>query len=379
MKKRNLFLTLGLALGLGVGVAAGLGARGLEAKEVEAATTISSVTLKSDFDSWGAGVAFTKQSNGDWTLSYALTTGDFFKILVQGGGDQWVGYSWGIDASNIEYEFVGDAENNGNFKALSSHTLNFTVKSTFYTNYGSDVTIKLGETRTVQFTDESNNVFAGTDNLVAESNQYTGLITTNVANAKFRIKDTIGETVTYHGTLEAGVTAAVVDGDFIKVASEGTYAVYYKKASHDCWVTAAEEDQEAYAYAAYFLSNIGCDEDGILAPSGWTTCATRYGKLSNDAKDFIYEAEDHWTLNDALYNMIQTYNWALNHNPNRASMSHFIVDHSGNARDIPAGTLNFAPTVETSNITPVVIILVTTISLVAVGSIFVIRRRKENN
>ena len=126
------------ATGLGSAVTLGV-VSGNAVREAEAAATISSVTLKGSFDGWGSGVAFTKDGNGDYNLTYSLSTNVQFKILVQGGGDQWVGYNWGINASQIDYDYIGNEGEN--FKMKSSQSLVFKVKSTFYTNYGSDVTI----------------------------------------------------------------------------------------------------------------------------------------------------------------------------------------------------------------------------------------------
>ena len=126
------------ATGLGSAVTLGV-VSGNAVREAEAAATISSVTLKGSFDGWGSGVAFTKDGNGDYNLTYSLSTNVQFKILVQGGGDQWVGYNWGINASQIDYDYIGNEGEN--FKMTSSQSLVFKVKSTFYTNYGSDVTI----------------------------------------------------------------------------------------------------------------------------------------------------------------------------------------------------------------------------------------------
>ena len=57
MKKRNLFLTLGLALTLGAGVAGGLSVNRGEAKEVEATVNspYSSVYLVGSMNDWLSG------------------------------------------------------------------------------------------------------------------------------------------------------------------------------------------------------------------------------------------------------------------------------------------------------------------------------------
>ena len=77
------------ATGLGSAVTLGVVSNNA-IKEAAAAATITSVTLKGSFDGWGSGVAFTKDGSGDYNLTYSLSTDVQFKILVQGGGDQWV-------------------------------------------------------------------------------------------------------------------------------------------------------------------------------------------------------------------------------------------------------------------------------------------------
>ena len=62
MKKRNLFITLGLAMGLGLGVAAGLGA---EKKAIEAKAEIlasGSITIDATGGSWATNAGGQKFS-----------------------------------------------------------------------------------------------------------------------------------------------------------------------------------------------------------------------------------------------------------------------------------------------------------------------------
>lgn len=373
MKKRNVFITLGLTLAIGIGIGATL-SFGNEIIESKAANDISSVTLKGSFDEWGDGISFVKQSNGDYTLSHAFVANQEFKIFVTGAEDKWVGADWGISSSQIDSEFVGGT---GNFKALTSYTLNLTVKSTFYTNWGSDVFIKLGETRTVQFVDSSGNIYDGTENLVEESNQFTGLITTTTAGAKFRIKDTIGSVDNYYNALENGVTLATVSGDYISITTSGTYMIYFKKASHESWVSEAGETQQAYFYANYFLAKVGCDPEGLEIPSGWSNCASRYAILSDDAKDFIYNFDvSKAESGDDVAEMIERYEWAINHNPN--SLSHFITNRSGTARAISASrVINPAIEVKTNNYI-IAVVVISSISLISLGGFFFLRKRKED-
>ncbi len=152
MKLKHIMTTLGLALVLGVGAGAGLASK-QQVKEAKAASgDLTSVTLKGSFDGWGDGIAFVKQENGDYTLTHSLDLNVQFKVLVKGESqeDKWVGHNWSISADNIDYDYIGnDGEN---FKVTSAQSFVFTVKSTFYTNYGADVTIKKNTAVTVTVT-----------------------------------------------------------------------------------------------------------------------------------------------------------------------------------------------------------------------------------
>ncbi len=141
MKALKTLIAIALSAG-GLGTAVTLGAVANKNENFEvanAAATISSVELRGSFDGWGSGIAFTKDGSGDYNLTYSLSNNTQFKIRITGGEEKWVGYNWSIDASQIDYDYIGnDGEN---FKMKSSQSLVFKVKSTFYSNWGSDVSI----------------------------------------------------------------------------------------------------------------------------------------------------------------------------------------------------------------------------------------------
>lgn len=172
MKALKTLIAIALSAG-GLGTAVTLGAiannNDKNIEIVSAATAVTSVTLKGSFDSWGSGIAFTKDSNNDWNLTHSLSKDVEFKIVVTGGEEKWVGHNWGISSNNVDYDYIG---NNGeNFKMLSSQSIVFKVKSTFYTNYGGDVTIKKNPATSYTVTK-----YAVVDNVLQNGNIGTDIV-----------------------------------------------------------------------------------------------------------------------------------------------------------------------------------------------------------
>lgn len=198
------------------------------------------------------------------------------------------------------------------------------------------------------------------------------------ANEKFKVKKTVGSTPTLYSALDSSLPTSVAtsDGTWVTVKSAGTYAVYFK-GDNTMWIQTASATLEAYMYAGYFLTNIGCDANGVNAPTGWSDCATRYGTLSPDAKNLIYNfntasAEE----GDDIADMIERYEWAINHNPN--TLSHFIVNGSGAERPISGSRIVNPVSIDTNNSMIIIITIASIITLAAVGGYFIIRRRKHN-
>lgn len=351
-----------LALGVGAGVAM----NHVEAREVDAATLTTvyyavntTYTVKLNFKLQGDA--------NNWTQV------NMFKIGVQyESKDVYAGRLKDLydGTGTIQFQLYDGDTWKSQVEPITSWTSVDTYNNKLYT--GSEW-VTYNPTHTVTFINESGEQVTGTTPLTHETNQYSGLISTGTAGEKFRIKEVLGTTVLYHNGLEDGVTVATESGDYISVTAAGTYSVYFKPDTGKSWIAAAETSDIAYMYATYFLDVVECDYPN--EPSGWTTAKDRYATLSDDAKDFIYDAENHWAVNDDLYKMIERYNMACKNHP---SLEKFVKNHSGTARVVSA--INIAPAVqESNNVTPIVIILATTIGLIAVASFFVIRRRKENN
>ena len=204
--------------------------------------------------------------------------------------------------------------------------------------------------------------------------QYEG-IKYFAAGGKFHIVKTVGSTPTNCATLDSYMSSSVAtsDGTDITVVAAGTYAVYFK---HDntIWIQTAADYLEAYMYAGYFLTNVGCDSTGANLPSGWSTCASRYSTLSNAAKDYIYSfnvatAEE----GDDIADMIERYHHACNAH---SSLEKFIKNSSGASRTIPSGSRNIMPIANETNYI-VIITIIGVIALSATGACFLLRKKRK--
>ena len=241
---------------------------------------------------------------------------------------------------------------------------------------------------TVNFTNESDEVYADTLELnlgydeVRDNWQYEGLITVaNVAN-KFRIRRTVdGGEPTYVNALQDGVTAAAVSGDYIQVNATGTYSVYYKISGTDegkIWIQAASASDESTMYAKYFLSVVVCNYPN--EPSGWNLAETRYGTLTGDAKDYMYDVDiSELASNHPVRMAIERYNLACQ---NHALLSRFIKDSTGTeTRVIPSLRTSFdiSTIISNNGNTLTIVIVASSIAVLAlVGGYFYFRKRKED-
>ena len=503
MKKRNLFLTLGLALGLGVGVAAGLGARGLEAKEVEA--TVVPVSLAGSFNSWSTS-ANPLTLNGDYyTLTMNMTSGTTFKFVVNeekwGGWKSDMPYPSGCfsatngDGSDIRCDVTGDYI----FKAVSGITsygdirygvsiesvveptyVDVTVQATFtadvpeyvdifapgsYNSWiDSDTSAKMTRVNARTFTLALNDIVVGDYKykLVAE---YAGATSISWAHQI----DGSNQDVTFEES-DDGKTVALGDArtyDFAtnmpqeEIADGAAVQLTFENAvpttvdiifvgSLTSWGTSAARlaagkmtpngTRKVFTWAIPEHTNVGDYEYKIVAMSKYGNAATVsysyivYGQIATnetltlDSSTLIYPLDALDTnLNDlAALGMAEGFLGAMaakctdedadNHSGVASIWTTWKNEYEGLSSDIrtvfktsdnatiararglyhhvmtrysayltawtdgPSASYNIGTlTNETNNVTPIVIILISVIGLVAVGSIFVIRRRKENN
>ena len=164
--------------------------------------------------------------------------------------------------------------------------------------------------------------------------------------------------------------------DNISCSKAGNYAIYYP-ADGKIYIT-DHAHADADEWAQYFLNNVGCDANGVNKPTGWDDCATEYGKLSGDAKNLIYPASANEN-GSFIEKAMARYDWAVSHNSNIKEADRFVKNSSGTVRAASNVVSPLSPIVE-NNATNValIIVIVSTISLVALGGFFFIKRKKEN-
>ena len=165
------------------------------------------------------------------------------------------------------------------------------------------------------------------------------------------------------------------DGDGtnnIEVLVAGTYAFYFDSYEHSLYITKVEI-AAADEWAQYFLANVGCDSTGANLPTGWSSCATEYAKLSGAAKNIVYGAT---AKVDGSYveQAVARYDLAITNHP---SLTKFIVNSSDTPRSAVIKTPIISETVSNSNVI-MIVLLVSVISLSGVGGYFFFIKKREN-
>ena len=218
-------------------------------------------------------------------------------------------------------------------------------------------------------------------NFNSANGQYEGVYTTTTDGEKFKIRKTVGTEDTDYAALDSYMSdeVATSDGTWVTIVKAGAYMVYFK-GDNTMWIQDAEPSLVAYAYAGYFLTNVGCDPNGVAAPTGWSDCATRYSNLNDDAKNYIYNFDVSTAESgDDIAAMIARYEWAIKHNPN--SLSHFIVNAGGTERPISSSNMVtvYKASSNNSNHIPVIAIVASSIAMVTLlGAGLMIKHRKED-
>ena len=151
----------------------------------------------------------------------------------------------------------------------------------------------------------------------------------------------------------------------------GTYEFYFVYEDGSLWITdpiyaAADE------WAQYFLNHSGCDSTGVNLPSGWSACATEYGKLSNGAKDLVYGATAK-TDGSFIEQAVARYDHAVSCHP---SLTKFIVNSSSTPRAVVSNLDYRTVSTTDSNNLIVIVSIVSLISASTLVGLIVIKRRR---
>lgn len=206
--------------------------------------------------------------------------------------------------------------------------------------------------------------------------EYYSTTVTLAANTSFKIQvapyadgDYYG-TYSTHDSLKNNFSGGGSSNILAKVA--GTYAFYFDSFAGSLYITKVEI-AEADEWAQYFLANVGCDSTGRNLPSGWSTCATEYAKLSGPAKDIVYGA----TASEGgtyVEQAVARYDVAVRNHP---SLTKFIVNSGDTPRSAAiANVPSIFRSSETSN-TILIVVIFSAIAVTAIGGYFFLRHRKE--
>ncbi len=132
---------------------------------------------------------------------------------------------------------------------------------------------------------------------------------------------------------------------------------------------------EAVAYSVYFKANIGCDSDGVKAPTGWTDLKAQWSNLTTDAQTYLKNVDASTETDTDILDCICTYEYIVNKYNSKDPTTY--NDFMG--RGIAVTNASNALYRASDGNTPIlVVILVATVSVTAIGGYFFIRKRKYN-
>ena len=191
------------------------------------------------------------------------------------------------------------------------------------------------------------------------------------ANTYFKV---LKETNTWCGTYSAhsSIQSNLSGGGNSNIhnTKAATYEFYFDWVSLSTYITDPVE-AAADEWAQYFLAHVGCDSNGVNLPTGWSTCATEYGKLSGDVKNRIYgaEAKESGTF---VEQAVARYDKAISSHP---SLTKFIV----NSSDTPRATNNVVITTKSKeNNIAFVVVTAVAIAALSTGAYLLLRKKKHN-
>ncbi len=398
MKKRNLFLTLGLALTLGAGVAGGLSLNRGEVKEVEAAKTIGRISVDLTGAGWASNsngqnisVYFWDDNDHNGWGSYRLAGENRFVTFIEYNLDftpthmKAVRYDSWYSETDWESDRWASQEQHKGRKWNESDNLVFTPN-------GNIVIADPGYcfVGTAYMYGTTGGALGNTGNLPAvKSNGYNHVeyygAKSFVAGEKFGVKlwetdwvtsFTLSNFVKGEDLDDASDDAFFLNGsNQIECRTPGLYSVYYDRNGGSLFITdpaAAAADE----FAQDFLEKTNGYCTGSISEEIQTELKGEYDALAEipgaQADFYTAEVKRGKNLSYASYSSN-----ALSRYVNMQEEKGY-GDFLGLSTHNPAASA-YVPVFEnnSNNNLSSVIIIASSIALIAAGSFFVIRRRKE--
>lgn len=165
--------------------------------------------------------------------------------------------------------------------------------------------------------------------------------------------------------------------DNIVCKEAGEYTFYFDTDCKKLWIT-NDVLVEADGWAQYFNNNAGCKSNGSELPSGWSNCATEYGKLDDKVKDYIY-AYEVTTSNTNLDRALHNYDHAISYRDEQ-TLSRFIVNSSGTARGTTNSRISIGSLASNSNSSTnaIIVIIISLVTITTLGSVIYLKTRKHS-
>ena len=151
----------------------------------------------------------------------------------------------------------------------------------------------------------------------------------------------------------------------------GTYDFYFNTETKKIWIS-NDAIVQADGWATYFNSNVGCDDDGVKLPTGWFLCATAYGALDPDTKDYIYSAKADKD-GDNLARALSTYDYAVSHH---STLEKFIKSSTDVVRASLSLEVGHAFSANDSRNLIMIVSIVSLVSASTLVGLIVLKRRK---
>lgn len=137
-------------------------------------------------------------------------------------------------------------------------------------------------------------------------------------------------------------------------------------------------NETASEYGCYFMDKITCDGNGNItsASSNWTTVTTFYNNMTKDVQGECWSAsgsESGSNIQKAMYR----YDYIVFFK--QYSGYNDFINRSTSSGKSFSSPVSFSPITSNDKITPIAIVVITSVvALTAIGGYFFIRRRKEN-
>lgn len=400
MKKFKLFKIFSIfAIAAAGAVAVGAGTKAPKVEAAEAAATSSRLLVK-----FG--------SKGSWSDANAKLAVYLWKGSGSSKVETWTNLASLSDSSNLyvlDYTFDGTPENmiisRQNSSATSAswstswnQSADLTFNEATYINLnGWDITGTSGWKLSADVRSSVISSFGTKTTLSASSlelvsrdhgsdigtidPQVSGYVTL-AENEEFKMLAGDGTWSAYYGTPSAlagyfsGGSKTGVDPSDPNIVCNlaGTYEFFFNTETKRVWIT-RQDVVDADGWATYFNSNVGCDPDGVSLPSGWSNCATAYGNLSDDAKDYIYGSTAD-EGGDNLARALATYDYAVAHH---STLTKFIKNSSNVVRtsinlDRFEANIFFG---NDDNGLMISIVVISIVSVSALAGLLFIRKRKH--